>query len=260
MNKNEVFAHFSSILDNMLDNSYFFDTYFQAPYFLEDVHGSRNNKSFPEHLHIFCGATRGCIFDENYDYVVKFDISHDAFGSACEREEYIYNVATRAGLNQYFAEVQYLGTYVKTIYFYSSSTIARNMTWYDLDPDFETNFILNRNKFGCRHEITISLPLYAYPKASSHKYNFFSERNEIEYKEKAKKITSPMRDRNLAIAMDFIYEYGEEAYQELTDFMYEYNINDLHTGNLADINGHYCIIDYAGFHSSSYERSNSYYA
>ena len=66
----------------------------------------------------------------------------------------------------------------------------------------------------------------------------------------AQKIHSPMRERNLAVAIDFIREYGQEAYVALSDFMYEENINDLHCGNVGDIDGRMVFIDYSGYHSS----------
>ena len=57
----------------MLDTSLFFETFWQAPYSSEDFYGSCDDEALPENLNIKFGATRGCIVDDNYDYVVKFD-------------------------------------------------------------------------------------------------------------------------------------------------------------------------------------------
>ena len=250
MNKNEVFAHFSSILNDMLDTSLFFETFWQAPYSSEDFYGSYDDEALPENLNIKFGATRGCIIDDNYDYVVKFDVESDAMGYACEREEYLYNEASRENLNQYFAECVYLGTYTKVIRFYDYYEISRHMNWYGYNwQEFEQDFMNNEDYFGEIHDITISIPLYAYPKARPHCFmGVAGSQDENEYINKAQKIVSPMRDSNLAVAVDFIRQYGEEAYQLVTDFLYANDINDLHCANFADIDGHYVAIDYAGYH------------
>ena len=68
MNKSAVFSHFSHILDNMIENSLFFDTYFMDPVGIEDIEGSALDEAIPANICINFGATRGCIVDENYDY------------------------------------------------------------------------------------------------------------------------------------------------------------------------------------------------
>ena len=257
MNKNEVFAHFSSILDDMLETSLFFDTFWQAPYSSNDFYGSIEDEALPDNLSIKFGATRGCIIDKWYDYVVKFDIEQDVLGYACEREEYIYNQACREGLDKYFAECAYLGTYTKTINFYDYYEISCNMDWYDYDwREFEKDFIANEDNFGDIHEIVISIPLYAYPKANyHHPMKVAGAEDENEYINKAQKICSPMREENLIVAIDFIRQYGEEEYRRITEFLLEENVNDLHQNNLGDIDGHYILLDYSGYHDRYSEMS-----
>lgn len=257
MNKREVFNHFSKILDNMIDNSLFWPTFLQCPGYMEDTHGSIDDEAMPDNIHMFFGATRGCLFDETYDYVAKFDIESDNCGSACEREEAIFEDALAANLAQYFAEVIYLGTYTKIIHFYDYYKIEQHMSWYDYNPeDFDNEFMKNEDNFGEIHDIVISIPLYAYPKAEEHRYMPFPKQQEIEYESKARKIVSPLRDRNLVVAIAFIREYGEEVYHELTDFLYIHNINDLHMGNVADIKHKVVLIDYAGYHCGDSTDSN----
>lgn len=251
MNKNRIFAHFSSILDTMLNNSLFFDTFFQAPYYMSDIHGSVDDPAIPDNIRINFGATRGCIIDKNYNYVVKFDIEEDNWGSVCDREIDIYSRAVAAGVQDYFAEAIYLGTYIKTIRFYDAWKIERTINWEDYDPEgFDEEFARYEDDFGPIHDVVISIPLYAYPKATTHKY---SMGNNKEFEQMAYRITSPMRDRNLAIAIDFIRAYGEEAYHTLTDFLYMEHVNDLHFDNVGDINEHFCLIDYGGYHSGDSE-------
>lgn len=256
MNKKEIFAHFSSILDDMLYDSLFFKTFWQAPSDEEDMCGSIDDRALPENISINFGATRGCIIDDDYNYVVKFDTNSDLNGPACEREEYLYKAARDNNLEQYFAECIYLGTYVKNILFYDYNKIERYVRWYGYDwREFEKNFMLNEDKFGDLHNITITIPLYAYPKARQHYYREGTKEDIT----RAKSITSPMRDSNLAVAIDFVRYYGVEEYQRISNFMYDEDINDLHLANCGEINGHFCIIDYSGYYDpfSCYDQDST---
>ena len=258
MNKHEVFSHFSSILNNMLDTSLFFETFWQSPYSADDFYGSYDDEALPENLNIRFGATRGCIIDDYYDYVVKFDVEEDIYGSACEREESLYASEERKNLNQYFAECVYLGTYTKTIRFYDYYDIERYMSWSGYDwREFEQDFMNNEDYFGEIHDITISIPLYAYPKAEPHRpMGIAGTYDDNEYVNKAQKIYSPMRTENLIVAVDFIRQYGEEEYQRISDFLIAEDVNDLHQNNLGDVDGHYMILDYSGYHDGYSDDSN----
>jgi hypothetical protein len=55
-----------------------------------------------------------------------------------------------------------------------------------------------------------------------------------------------LKEFNLAIAAAFIADYGTEDYNRLTDFLYDWDINDIHLGNVGEINNRIVIIDYAG--------------
>lgn len=248
MNKNEIFAHFSSILDTMLDTSLYFDTFFQRPFSLpEDIEGSIDDEAVPENLSIHFGASRGCIVDNAYDYVVKFDVEEDNEGCVCEREYHIYQHAKEMGVADYFAESIYLGTYVKKIMFYDCSSVNYYVDNYYYDPEcYEKSFMEHEDEFGSIHEIVISIPLYAYPKAKHHYPSCVGNDEEI-CKTAARKIMSPLRE-NLSVAIEFIHEYGEEAYHTITDFLYNENVNDIHFGNVGNIGDRYVIIDYAGYH------------
>lgn len=249
MNKSAVMSHFSKIIDNMIDNSLFFNMYFQTMDNIEDVYGSCDDEAVPENINIHFGATRGCIVDDYYDYVVKFDITGEYMGSSCcDRECEIYARAKELNLDNYFAEVEFLGFYTRTIMFYDAFSIARNMDdCYYYDKNFDEEFIKYEDRFGDIHPITISIPLYGYRKASAH-WDSCSREESKKYEQTVKSISSPMYERNLSVAVDFVREYGVEAYYTLTDFMYEEDINDLHGGNIGDIDGKMCFIDYSGFH------------
>lgn len=253
MNKQAIFSHFSSIIDRMIENSSFFAVYFQSCYVLEEtITGSYNDKAIPENINIHFGATRGCIVDSNYDYVVKFDAAEDGLGSVCDRECDIYSRAKIKGLEQYFCEPVFLGYYKKVLLFYDSNDVEEYIDWYDYKNFSEKNFSLYKEKLGEPIPITFSIPLYAYPKASS--YSFVNiDKNEEQLSMKIiDKTHSPMSERNMAVAINFIHDYGVQAYYALSDFMIEEYINDLHGGNIGSINDKIVFIDYGGYHTGYY--------
>lgn len=251
MNKEKVFQHFSEILDNMLDNSLFFETYWQAPYSMDSISGSIDDNAISENIHLNFGISRGCIIDDDFDYVVKFDIESDNFGdSLCNREIDIYNAARANHLDTYFTAPTYLGTYCKIINFYDIKKIEYYMNWVDYDPQqFDEDFAKEEDNFGDIIPITINIPLYAYPKANKYSYTIFQDNEVEEYKKKAKSVNSPLKGRHLQIAMEFIFRYGMEQYEKLSDFMREYHINDIHYGNIGEMNGNFVCFDFAGYHS-----------
>lgn len=254
MSKREIFNHFSTIIDEMLENSLFFDMYFQRPYGFSDIIDGNDYEELPAGLLISSGATRTCLIDQDYDWVVKFDTEEDAFGSPCEREVEIYNASKAYALERYFAEVIYLGTYTRTINFYNFNDIEENIgDFYDYNPDdFEKKFLENEEKFGPVCPITISIPLYAYRKAESYDCGPVDRT----MSNLAEKVASPLRSRNIAVATAFIREYGMDEYKAFSQFSLEWDINDLHLNNIGDIGGHFVIIDYSGYHDPYYEDSS----
>ena len=107
------------------------------------------------------------------------------------------------------------------------------------------------------NNITIFIPLFAYPKAERYCYTYLNQRESNYYKDQAYLIPSPLRKRNVQIAMEFIFRYGMDQYKKLTEFMKDYNINDLHFGNIGNIRGNLTIIDYAGYHSGEVDEEES---
>lgn len=260
MNQEAVFNHFSKIIDNMLDNSLFFETFWQRPYAEETINGSVDDPAIPENINLYFGVSRGCIYDEDYNYVVKFDIEGDYYNdSLCDREIIIYRAAKAQNLDAYFTEPVFLGVYHKVINFYHIDTIEQHLDWYDYDPkSFDENFAKAEDNFGEIIPITIEIPLYAYPRADRYVYSNLTEEEDKIYKTQANSINSPLKKRHLQIAMEFIFRYGMDQYKKISNFMDEYNINDLHFGNIGELNGNLVCIDFAGYHSEYSLHSSSY--
>lgn len=247
MDRAAVFNHYSHMLDTLLENTLFFNYYFQAPYTLEE---DIEHPCFDLDWYIHFGATRFCLEDRAYDYVVKGNLLDYC---ACEKEQEIFEVAEKEGLSKYFVQPHYIGTYTRTINFYDSADIEPYMDdfcSYD-EEEFIHAFEDNEDRFGEIQPILISIPLYAYQRVVP--YNFNKAYDLLAYQEKsdlektARKIKSPLRERNLAIAIEFVREYGEEEYSRFSDFLREWRVNDLHCNNLCDIEGRLCLSDFAGY-------------
>lgn len=244
-----IFRHFSDIIDSLISDSLFFEYYFQKPFSLEDsIEGGYYWENIPEHIQICSGATRGCIVDFDYDWVVKYDIEEDYFGSACEREEDIYDNAKKANVDKYFAEMMYIGNYHKKYYFYNAEKIERYCNdLYISEKDFDDSFMENEEKFGAIETITVDIPLYAYRRATS----FTGSSRSKECTEQARTIKSPLSYRNIDVAISFIEHYGFDEYKKLTAFSIKHHINDLHSGNIGIIDNQPVMIDYSGYHCYS---------
>ena len=246
--KQQIFQHYSQILNSLLDRSIWFKSYFQAPWQLDNSLEGQYNDEMDNNISLYTGATRGCLVDSTYDWVIKFDIDEDALGSGCEREIKIYSAAQKANLEQYLSEVIDLGVYTHTIDFYELYDIEQAYNFYEEPGDaFNIGFNRIKDELGEIHPITISIHLFAYRRAD----HFFSSNSNISKEEKniACSIASPLRSRYLSIAVDFIRFYGVEEYKKFSRFCMEKSINDLHFSNIGFINGSLCLIDYSGYHS-----------
>ena len=245
MNRKEIFNHYSTIIDNLIDNSVFFSAYFQAPWHLSVDITDNNCCDLPMNINVCSGAHRVCLIDKSYDWVIKIDIEEDyVYGSACQREINIFRDAKTQGLSKYFAPVMFLGTYNRTIYFYDINDLDYDSYDYTTVNEFEQQLTRREEDLTIK-TITISLPLYAYRRASSYDCGAPS----LEEQKRAFSILSPLRSRNIAVATAFIREYGMDAYKKLSDFSFEEDINDLHLGNIGSIDGTLHFIDYSGYHS-----------
>ena len=237
MNKKEVFKHYSEILDNLIDNSDFFKIYFQECYTLEE------DMEITDSLSLCTGLSRGCLVDKNYDYVVKFDIDVNYCGT-CNNEINIYENAKYNHVEKFFTQPMYLGTYIKSFDSYVLKDVIETIdSWYSED-DFYSKFSAVEENCD-KQNVTIALKLFAYPRANTQSISSFTSYT-IEDEEYAENSTSPLREYNLAIAAAFIADYGTEEYNQLTEFLYDWNINDIHLDNIGELNNHICIIDYAG--------------
>ena len=247
MDKRAIFDHYSRILDNLIENNVAFRFYFQDPFSWDESFLMPFNPNWV----LNCGATRVCIEDETYDYVIKIDLAN---WDSCEEEVGIYEAAREANLSQYFTEVEYIGTYCKTYQFYDMQEIELELGFEYYN--FEERFYKIVDNCGELHDITIELPLYAYRRAIPHNYNaVYNELGEAKESDNeiiARSSKSPLTERNLAVGIEFIKQYGVDEFLRLSDFLEDNYVNDLHCGNFGDIDNRIVCIDYAGYHNPDY--------
>ena len=244
MDTDSIFEHYSKILDNLLDNNNWFKTYFQFPCSVE-------NLDVNEDLHFRFGVSRGCVIDDNYDWCVKFNLldldTWYSYFHYCEKEEKVYLRAKDEHLSKYFAEARYIGTYHRYISFYHYNEIVDYFDFDEYEEDVKNlNKVLEDDlRDAWTDDIEISIPLFAYPCGQPYDYPFYNEAERVA----AKRITSPLNDKNIAVAITFIHEYGFNEYKRISKFLSEQHLNDFHCQNAMIINGKYIFTDYSGFQS-----------
>ena len=250
MKTNEaIFHHYEEILDELLSNSNFLQAFYQDPMAFE----GDTLHYFCDNITIACGVSRSCIIDKDYDYVVKFDILEDEdYGSVCEREVEIFAEAKAQGLDQYFTEARYVGTYTRDFSFYALDDIIREADVCCLETDedsFDEIFNEIEDELPTPQTIHFSFRLYAYPKAELDRKTPCMSLSDAQSRS-LRAMRSPLTGRSLQIGVLFIEEYGFEEYKRISKFAVEQRINDLHFGNIGFINDKIRFIDYGGFHDS----------
>lgn len=129
------------------------------------------------------------------------------FWDYCRREMETYSNAEMEGVEEFFAETYLIG-YVK------------------------------------------DYPIYAQERADSIGYEGIKDIEYTDEEEKRAKEISSMSGRNplsMSATIAAIKHYGEKKIAKFFEFVNNYYINDLHSGNFGLMNGRFVIIDYSGF-------------
>ena len=133
----------------------------------------------------------------------------------CKSEEIIYNKAKANGLDTFFAEIEQIGK-IKSIPIYVQRKAVIFEDVYYPEDDEEEN--LNE------HEVSI-------------------------FKTITTKYSDLVEDEYLPISWmkDFIFSYGELAFDKLYNFLSDNNIQDLHSENIGYICERPVLVDFSGF-------------
>ena len=136
-------------------------------------------------------------------------------GDYCKSEEIIYNKAKANGLSAFFAEIEQIGK-IKSIpiYVQRKAVIFEDVHYPEDDEEENLN----------EHEISI-------------------------FKTITTKYSDLVEDEYLPISWmkDFIFFYGELAFDKLYSFLSDNNIQDLHSENIGYICERPVLVDFSGF-------------
>lgn len=234
--KEEIFSHFKTVIDNLIEFSPFYKNYFLYPYYLwED-----EVDAFPGII-LTSGSTRGCLIDENYDWVVKFNLFEEEvnFYDWCQQECDVFSLARKLKYDKYFSEVIFLGFYCAEV-----NAIPTDYSRQDFE---EVERMYQDAAIEEYENLTIRIPLYAYHKESRDTQIISSRKTQSRLVQK-----SPLTERDPSIGSNFIEKYGEKEFNEFSTFLRAIRCDDLHGKNaFFNIEGNFKIIDYAGYHSNS---------
>ncbi len=245
VDKSLIYEHFAAILDKLMEQPYF-KYYFQCPWSLDD------DVKVNDRVSIKFGASRGCIVDKDFPYVVKFDLyidNEDDIGTYCKKEVDAYEVARRARFSNYLVECGLLGVYHNKFDFYDVC---------DLEDYIGSRFEpADKNQFTeamlyCKdeeHEVApqrIYIPLYYYEKidagfAFEEEYDQTIKTDSSSYKQ------SPLIGRTARIGYEFVREYGRQEYIEFSRFLAVMGVDDIHIDNVGSKGGKLHILDWAGY-------------
>ena len=239
-----TFEFFKQKLDYEISHNIRAQLWFQEPSYIQDY------MNF-DGMEIWCGISRACIVDSDWDFVVKFTYLEDARGDACERECSAYENAVDSGLEKYFAKPKYAGRYEWRGEGYLAREIFRDLN-VDFDGDDEDILETIKEEGFRKKEISVYLDLYEYPKVET-KSLYYTPSKEVETK--VKRSGSSFAQKNTFVAAYFVEKYGYEEFMKIADFLEWNEINDLHSGNIGYVGDRVIFIDYAGYYDPD---GNSY--
>lgn len=208
------------------------------------------------------GISRFAIIPERYNWILKMDVSQDGY---CYKELDYYSKAREIGLEKFFVEPKYEGTFTYTF----TENFSKEDFLEEWYKDKDINQIFNKLRSSSSEKevnFNFSIPIIVYRKVECGVDNFVlpyeaEMKNYVEtYREQVSSKNSPLFYTSKVVAFLFANFYTNDEFDELSKFLEEYNINDLHTGNIGSFNGRVVIIDYAGYESSGEYYSPHYYS
>ena len=211
-----------NILDKLFENG------FEEVLIFDGVKGKSQNKWIDENeelleemnLFISNGCTKLCLIPTNGDWVIKINYN-SRYRDYCYDEVRNYNRAEAAGIGEYFAHS------------------------YELGKDYKY-FIEIQEKVKTSEE-DISDKFYSYASSSYDREDFEDEET---YNDAVEDNVCDMSDEErLRAVFEDSDNIDDTTLQKLIDFVDNYEINDLHEGNIAirPSTGHYVLMDYSGY-------------
>lgn len=230
------------MLQELANNSPFARYYLQHGYSLENDISIWNGR-------LCCGATRAAFVSGNSVY--KWTIERDRHGDPCEREWQIWQAAKREGWDEFLCPMHGHKHEVISFYGYTTKQLQKARSTihnivYDMDRMYEKCEEAAERLYGAPQLITVEYEVYEYDKVDSCGYYPMTEMSDEEFERMSH---SPYRSAfsDIDAMCGFIECWGDDSTGRFCAKCEQYDINDLHGGNVGFIGDEMVIIDYAGF-------------
>lgn len=175
---------------------------------------------FKHYINFYDGVTKVCIvISDDCDYVIKIGFTDDGYQGYAFLEESIYRAACAKNVEKFFAGCYLLGRFF--------AVDCYLMQYADIDGSAVDDDV--------RRHISDDL----------------DERGEKYNDEDIDDAFYDIIDDCAYVEYLFPFYYNKEEVSKLLDFIYRYDINDLHNENIGYINGMLVLTDYSGFKSSN---------
>lgn len=187
--------------------------------FYEDVEDRIYDTHLEKEIMISSGETKVCLIFRNLPYVLKWNNPERSSEEEATAEVKIYNAAVEAGVQDFFPE-----------------TCAYKNTCFVIQEKVDSSYAeLSRQ--------------------TSEDYKNRYRLTENEYDKTVRHLEQSGTDDILSsINQDWckfaISCYGDEAFNNFASFVMEYEINDLHGGNIGFLHDKPVLLDFCGYHSS----------
>lgn len=167
------------------------------------------------------GATRICVYHKDWDFVLKFDKEYQTT-AYCSLECYHYEMAKAYRVERVLLPIERVATFDNGLKVYRQAKFTTG--WHDLS---------NKDNKALR-----------------------SAYEQTKHSKTFKKIYKGMHHDTHEFWVARVTQlYGKKFMRSLENWISEYEVNDLHTGNIGLLNGVPVLLDYAGYRGSSYALS-----
>lgn len=168
------------------------------------------------------GATRICVYHKDWDFVLKFDEEY-LTTAYCSLECYHYEMAKAYRVERVLLPIERVATFDNGLKVYRQAKFTTG--WHDL---------------SCKDNKALR-----------------SAYEQTKHSKTFKKIYKGMHHDTHEFWVARVTQlYGKKFMRSLEDWISEYQVNDLHTGNIGLLNGVPVLLDYAGYRGSSYTPSD----
>lgn len=207
------------LLNELYENFETFRTFINEPssYRFEEFGDEFQNYGDTDEIEVEWGATKGVLMEIDTDYVIKIPFIEEHDFDYCAYEETVLEEAAERGLEEFFAETESVGEY-------------HGVPIYKMER-VEVNYDKLLSKYG-----------EEYSKSCKKSGTLYSE------VEMTRRFESFDGEYYIDFFNELFFEKGKKKIEELTYFLSDFDVNDLHIANMGvNSNNEVVFIDYSGY-------------